>query len=226
MLELFGATVGLGLAGVDPVAAALALAALTAGASRRAVLAFVAITLTVPVALGVALSTAVAGSGGDIDLSGIDVESPWWAVAESVLAVVLVGWALRRWRTGPAVGRERRVRSTSSLALALLGVVLGVSFLTDPTYLAVVVLAGRADVASMVAAHVLWSLLSQAPLVIAGIAVLTHRHHAAVAALDRLSARFGPAVRTTITVLLVLAGVVLAADVATYVVTGGDYLLG
>ncbi|CAA9402674.1 MAG: hypothetical protein AVDCRST_MAG32-3058 [uncultured Nocardioides sp.] len=72
----------------------------------------------------------------------------------------------------------------------------------------------------------LWSLLSQAPLVVAGIAVLIHRHHAAVAALERLPSRFGPRVRTAVTVLLVLTGLVLAADVATYVVTGGDYLLG
>ncbi|WP_062214891.1 hypothetical protein [Streptomyces sp. NBRC 109706] len=227
MFSFFATVVGLALAGLDPIGALIAVGGLAAGATRRAILVFTALSLLIPPALGVPLSLLVGASVARVDLSGVDWHSPWWALGEAAIALALLWWAVRRRRRPHPGVSAGTARGGGAGRLALLAVLLALTILLDPTFLGLVVLAGREPVWELVVAHLLWSLVSQAPLVLVGGAVAAGRHRAAVRLLERASARLGPAVRHGVTLLLVLVALVLLADVAVYVATGGEeYLLG
>ncbi|EOM76884.1 hypothetical protein [Rhodococcus rhodnii] len=221
----------LALAGVDPFGAILAIAALTAGASRRAIGAFTVVALAVPAAIGIAASLLVGASIENVDLSGIDWTSPWWAVAEATLGGVLLWWAVVRHTRPPRRSRDRAAKVTrsgavSAGALATAAALLSASVLVDPTFLGVVVVAGREPLWLLVAAHIVWSVLSQLPLVGIAIAVAFGRHERAIAWINRMRTRFGDGASRVLTLVLGLAGLVLLADAIAYVVTGGQYLIG
>ncbi|WP_018653069.1 hypothetical protein [Actinomadura flavalba] len=242
MLGFYAAVGGLALGGFDPIGAFVAVAALSAGAGRRAVLLFTAVSLLVPVVLGVALSASVGAAIARIELPDVDWDSPWWAVCEVAVGLLLLGWALRRGRrprrarpdSGDdhgwshlrrAPGTAHRPRATGAWALAGIGAGLSTGVLLDPTFLGTVVLAAREATGTMIAAHVLWSVVGQVPLVAVGVAVAAGRHGAAVRLTERVRNRFGPAARHAVTGLLLVVALVLFADVAGYAVTG-RYLIG
>ena len=142
------------------------------------------------------------------------------------LAVVLLVWSFRRGRRRDAPAAPPARRAASTVGLAALGGLLGVSAVLDPTFVAVVVLAGRGEpLWWIVVAHVFWVLLSQAPLFALAGATLAGRHERAVAWFQLAWARVRPAANTIITVLLAVAGFYFLADAIAYLATGA-FLIG
>ncbi len=214
----------LGLAGFDPLTGLLAIAALAGGATRRGILLFAVTCLLVPLLMGTALSLSLGATRLSISLSSVDWDSPWLALSQAVIAVVLLVWAARRARSARSA-HPRGPRGTSVRSLFALALVVGGGFILDPVFLAVVVFVGRTTVWQIIVAHLTWSLMSQSLLVAMAIAVATGRDKPATRVLNRLVVRFGPALRIALTSLIALAGIVMGADVATYLITGGEYLL-
>lgn len=224
MRGFVGGLLVLGLAGFDPISGLLAIAALASGARRREILVFAAICLLVPTAMGIALSLTLGATEVKVSWSSVDWDSPWLALLQGVLAVVLLVWALRRTRsTRRPIGKTPRGTSMRAMVVLALGV--GGGFILDPIFLAVVVFAGRAGVWGIVIAHATWTLMCQPLVVVVALAVATGRDQPVTLVLNRLLGRFGPVLRVALTWLIVVAGLLLAADVATYVLTGGRYLL-
>lgn len=224
------AVAGLGVAGLDPAGALIVVAALAAGARRRAVVAFAVTTLVVTVAMGVSLSALLGPRLAAIDWSVLDLPDPMWIVLDLGLAAILLVWSIRRGRRRDAPAAAPTApparRATSTVGLAGMGVLFGLSAALDPTFIAVVVLAGRGEpLWWIVVAHLLWVLLSQAPLFALATATLANRHERAVVWFQGRWARARPAVNTIITVLLAVAGVYFLADAIAYLATGA-FLIG
>lgn len=220
------AVLGLGLAGLDPAGALIAAAALTAGARDRAVLLYGFVVLAGTAVLGTVLSLSLGARLADVDWSVLVPAGRIGAVIEVAVGAGLLVWAVIRIRRSDArAPRPRRRGRTGGAGMAGVGALFALSAALDPTFVAVVVLAGRdTDVAEVVLAHVLWALISQAPLLLLLVAVALGRHERAVAWFGGWWSRAQPVVRTVVTVALVVTGAVLVLDGGWWFASG-DYLL-
>lgn len=220
MTALLIAALGLGLAGLDPAGALVAVGVLAAGARRRTVLAYGLVVLAGSATLGATLSLTLGERLRSVDLLGLLPRGGLAAVVEVVLGVALLAWARRRRR--PVVDGSERVRRSGLVPVLGLGLAYAALSAADPTFAGMVVLAGRGQpVVEVVAAHLAWSLTSQLPLVVLLVAVVAGVHDGAVAWFRRGWARVAPGLRRVVTGLLALAGVALLADAAVFLVTGG-----
>lgn len=220
MTALLLAALALGLAGLDPAGALMAVATLAAGASRRTVVGFGLVVLGGSAALGVTLSLTLGVRLRSVDLLGLLPRGDLGALVEVMIGVGLLGWVWWRQRNRSVPGADRVGRSRLLPVLGL-GVAYAALSLTDPTFAGMVVLAGRGQpVLEVVGAHVVWSLASQLPLVVLVAAVLAGAHDGAVAWFQRWRARVGPALRRGVTALALVVGVALLGDAAWFAATG------
>jgi cytochrome c biogenesis protein CcdA len=225
MGALLVTVLGLGIAGLDPAGALIAAAALTAGARDRAVLLYGVVVLVGTALLGTVLSLTLGARLASVDWSVLVPAGRVGAILEIAVGAGLLAWAvIRLRRRGARTPRPRRER-TGSLGLAGVGALFALSAALDPTFIAVVVLAGRdAVVAEVALAHALWAVVSQAPLVLLLVAVARGRHQRAVTWFASWWSRAQPVVRRVVTAALILTGVVLLFDGGWWFATG-DYLL-
>lgn len=225
------ASLGLGVAGLDPTGALLAVAALAAGARPRAVLLFGALVLVLTAVLGTVLSLTAGASLAGVDWASSLPGGPLTAALEAVAGAVALVWAAARLRRGAAgsareeaavaSGRRSGARLASGAGMAGAAVLFTAGAVLDPSFLGVVVLAGRAEpLPAVLAAHLVWSVVSQAPLVLLLVAVARGGHERATALFTRWWARARPVVRHAVTAALVLLGLGLLLDAGWYAATG------
>lgn len=227
MLDVLLAAATLGVAGLDPAGAAIAVGALAAGARERHVLLFSAVVLLGTAAWGTLLSLTLGRRLEGLAWSRLLPEDGLAALVELAVAVALLSWAVVRWRRpGARPPRPGRTGRTGGVGLGLLGAGFALTAALDPTYVALVVLAGRdGSLPTAATAHVVWVLLSQLPLAVVAVAVLRGRHEGAVAWFQRALVRWRPLLTATGTAALVLAGGVLALDALWWFTTGGFLVL-
>ena len=227
---LLGAALGLGVAGVDPAGALLVVAALAAGARPRAVLLFAAVVVAGTTLLGTALSLTIGGELGRLDLSGLALPDGPSAALEAVVGAALLGWAGVRLARGstarPHRARPARRRLAGTAGLLGAGALFALGAALDPTFVGLVVLAGRgADPPAVALAHLLWVVVSQLPLVLLAVAVARGAH---VRLVDRAQAswqRLRPMLQRLLSAVLLLVGAVLLLDAAWWLASG-RFLLG
>ncbi len=221
MIELALTAFALGLAGIDPAGLIIAFAALAAGARERLVLAFAAVVIVGTASLGTALTLTVGQELQDLNWSSFLPPDWLGAMVELALAATLLAWAVVRLRR-PETRPPRPARtSRSGAALLWTGVVFAATAPLDPTFVGLVVLAGRGEPAVAVAtAHLVWIVVSQVLLVALVCTIVLRRHARAVAWLQDLLPRARPILAKIGTVALALAGVVLAVDAVWWLVAG------
>lgn len=221
MLELIVTALALGLAGIDPAGVLLALGSLAAGARERTVLVFTAIVVAGTALLGTVLTLTLGQR-----LQGFDWASllpPDWlgALIEGVVAVALLTWVVMRLRRPEARPPRPARRGRTGTALVGGGVLFAASAPLDPTFVGLVVLAGRGESVAVVGlAHVTWIVVSQLPLVALAVAITARRHERAVNWLRDVMPRVRPVLGRLGTAALALAGGVMATDAAWWLVTG------
>ena len=221
MLELVFASLALGLAGIDPAGLVIALGALAAGARERTVIGFALIVVLGTALLGTALTLTVGLQLQQFDWSSLLPPDWLGAVVELALASSLLVWALIRLRRPLARPPRPSRRSRSGVALLSAGVLFALSAPLDPTFLGLVLLAGREDhVVAVVSAHLIWIVVSQLLLVILVLAIMLRRHARAVAWLQNLMPRARRGLATVGTGALAVVGAVLAIDALWWFVTG------
>lgn len=224
MVELLGAAIGLAIVGLDPMGALVAIGALAGGARDRSVVAFGLTVIVVTAAFGTALSLLVGARLAEIDWRVLDTGHAFWATGEAAAGMALLAWALRR-RHWPATAAAPAQRGQGGLALIGTGVLFGLGAIIDPTFVALVVLAGRqGSLIEAGVAHLMWILVSQAPLVVIVGAVLTGRHMATVIWFRSKAHRLRPVLTRIGLGLACVAGVVLLADAGWWFTTG-DFLI-
>lgn len=225
MIELLAAALALGLAGIDPAGLLIALGALAAGTRERTVLAFTAVVVVGTALLGTVLTLTLGRQ-----LQGFEWTSlvpPDWlgALLEAAIAVALLAWAVVRLRRPDARPPRPEKQPRTGKALLVGGLLFAASAPLDPTFVGLVVLAGRGEsVAAVALAHTTWIVVSQVPLVALAVAVVLRRHDRAVAWLRDLLPRARPVLARLGTVALVLAGAVMALDAGWWAVSG-EFLL-
>lgn len=221
MGELVLAALGLGLAGIDPAGALIAIAALAAGARDRAVMAFGLVSILGTALVGSVLSLVLGAELAGVDWLALLPVGQTGAIVELILGVGLLGWALvRLTRRSVSAPKPRRARAGTA-GLMVTGGLFAVSAVLDPTFVAVTVLAGRGhSPVAVVLAQLLWVLVSQAPLVFLLVAIAVGGHQAAVDRFTRWWDRARPVLRTIITIALLLVGTTLVVDAAWWFTTG------
>lgn len=221
MLELVLTSVALGLAGIDPAGVLIALSALAAGARERVVIGFALIVLAGTAVLGTMLSLTAGQQLQSFDWTSLLPPDWLGAAVELALAAGLLTWAvIRVRRPGARPPRPTRPGRTGA-GLLWAGAAFALSAPLDPTFIGLVVLAGRDEPPAAVAsAHLIWIVISQLPLVLLACAVLLRRHTGTVAWLQNLMPRARPVLSKIGTVTLGLVAVVLTIDAVWWFATG------
>ncbi|WP_028280509.1 hypothetical protein [Arthrobacter sp. H5] len=218
---LFAAALGLAVAGLDPVGALIAISALASGMRMRWIIVFGLVVLAGTALLGSFLSLTIGRQLADIDWTFLIPDGAVGAVAELVIAALLLGWAYRRLRKPDTSARKPQRKRSGGPALVAFGALFAVSAVLDPTFVGLVVVAGRGEpVWQVFLAHSLWALISQLPLTVLLIAVAFRRHDRLVAWFQRWWGRQRTTVQHILTAVLALAGLVLVVDGGWYFATG------
>jgi hypothetical protein len=220
LIELLLTALGLGLAGLDPSGALFAVGALGAGARERHVVAFGFVTLLGTAAFGTVLSLTVGPRITDLDW-GFLFSSPG-ALIEAALGLVLVAWGIARARR-PATRapKPRSPRGRGPAVLLAFAVLFALMAVLDPTFDALVVIAGRGEPFwSVAVAHSIWIVVSQAPLVLLLAAMAGGKHERFVARFGSFWERVRPAVGRLVTAAALLVGAFFMLDAGWWFATG------
>jgi hypothetical protein len=220
LIELLLTALGLGLAGLDPSGALFAVGALGAGARERHVVAFGLVTLLGTAAFGTVLSLTVGPRITDLDW-GFLFSSPG-ALIEAALGLVLVAWGVARARR-PATRapKPRSPRGRGPAVLLAFAVLFALMAVLDPTFDALVVIAGRGEPFwSVAVAHSIWIVVSQAPLVLLLAAMAGGKHERFVARFGSFWERVRPAVGRLVTAAALLVGTFFVLDAGWWFATG------
>lgn len=222
MIELILTALGLGVAGLDPAGALIAVGALGGGARERHVIAYGIVAIAGTVLLGTIISLAVGPRIADFDWSFLVPEDRTSAFIEMGLGIVLAAWGILRARR-PSVHapKPRSPRGTGPLALISLGVLFALGAILDPTFVSLVVIAAQdGSFWTIVAAHSIWILLSQSPLVLLLVAMAGGKHEQAAVWFRSWWDRLRPAVSRIVTGAVIMVGVFLLVDAGWWFVTG------
>lgn len=212
---------------MDPVGALLGIAALTSGSRRMLVVLYGVIIVVVTVLVGTVLSVTTASiSFGDL-WALLDFPDPAWAIGQSALGLLLIALGIKRWRNRhDAEESPPKRRLGNPLLLIGTGLLFGLTAPTDPTFIALSIVAARADgIVPIVAAHSLWILISQLPLVTLVIAILFNKHHAVTDRIQSGWARIRPYFANVLTGVVSAAGAFLVLEV-TWWLTVGEWIVG
>ena len=214
MGQLLGAAIAIGVAGIDPTAALLAVAALLAGATSRALTAFAVTVMVGAPLMGTVLSLTIAARLADLD---------WWvlvprgrigAVVGLVVGIALLTVGVLRLRHRPTHrSSARKPHRVGTLALVGAGAAYVASLLIDPTFIAITVLAGRSrEPLDVIMMQVVWVLLSQLPLLALLVAVARFGQQRAVRRFQSWWSRAQPALMLVVTGALLVVGTLLVLD--------------
>lgn len=231
VIQLLIGALALGIAGFDPLGSVVLVAALGMGTGRRGVLSLGVTGVLTSEVLGLAGALGLTALARDAGVHPPHVPHPVWLVAVTLVGAGLAVWALfyGRRRSGaedPGVDRSgsagrARPRSASAPALALSGLVVGLSSLADPAFWAMVVHAARWPRASWAALEAsIWVVCSHRLLIVLVICYLAVGPQQVNRLVDQVMGRHAVAVRRTVAIIAGLAGVLLLVDVGVAVATG------
>jgi len=220
----------LGLASLDFTGTLLAVGALAAGARVRALLAFGFFCILGTVAFGTVLSLVIGPRIEDIDWSRLLPHDPTEdlvaACIDIVLGVGLLIWGIVRiLRPAARPPKPSTPRSLGLISLAGTGIVFAFAAIADPTFVSLVVIAGRAEhYWSILAAHSTWTLVSHIPLVLVLTFALIGQNERVVTWVRTLWERISPLMVRLITIFVLLAGMFLLVDALWWFATGKFFL--
>lgn len=222
MGQLLGAALLIGIAGLDPTAALIAVAALVAGATSRALTAFVVTVMIGAPVFGTALSLTAGARLAGLDWRVLVPQGRLGAVVGLAVGAALVAVAVVRLVRHPARRNAApKPRRVGTLALVGAGAAYVGSLLIDPTFIAVTVLAGRSqELLDVIMMQGIWVLISQLPLLALLLAVSRFGQQRAVERFQVWWSRAQPALRVLVTVALVVAGLLLVTDALWWFGTG------
>ena len=226
MVKLLLTAFALGLASLDITGTMLALGALGAGAKDRALLAFGCVSILGTLAFGTALSLLIGPRIAGIDWAALLPHDPTEdriaAFIEVLLGVGLIGWGIVRiLKPSVTPPKPTAPRGLGLLSLAAVGVPFALAAIFDPTFVSLVVIAGRSQhLPSILAAHSTWAFVSHAPLILLLTFALATDHERVVSRFQSLWTRIHPFIVRFVTIAAFLVGVAFLLDATWYYVTG------
>lgn len=222
--ELLGATIGFGVAGLDPVGALIVAAAISKGTSRVSVLAFTLSSMLVTVVVGVILGESVSRLIA-IAVSYISIPDGvrWWL--QLAIAIAFIWWAVLRLRSRNAPDKPaRKSRGSSISAMLLAGALWGVAALSDPTFYGVAALSIKTPGIVLPCLLVaVWFVVSQLPLMAVTVAFTVSADGASVQKLIARTQKFSRSLTPVLTVMILLVALALLVSCAIFLATGQYY---
>ena len=232
MTKLLLTAFALGLASLDVTAARAAVGALGAGARVRALVAFGCFSILGTIVFGTALSLIVgpriAGIDWDMLLPYGPTEDRVAASVQVVLGLGLLAWGIMRTRR-PAMHppKPSGQRGLGLTSLTGAGILFALAAILDPTFVSLVVIAGRAELFwPVVAAHSTWTLVSHVPLVLVLAFSVGGGRERVVISFRAWWARISPVIVRLITGVVLLVGTLFLLDAAWWYLTGGFLMPG
>ncbi|WCC79785.1 hypothetical protein O6R08_10005 [Cutibacterium equinum] len=226
MLSFLAAALALGIAGFDPLGSFVLLAALGLGVKRRGVVILLLTSVGTSAIFGVAgvlgLGTLLARLG----IHGLHVPHVVWVWLVAILGAGSLGWAAWRLRPGAATQEldedtSAAPRSTAPGALAISGLLVGMSSLIDPAFWAMLVHAAHLPHASWaVVESLIWVACSHSLLIGLVIAYLLGGPGRVTEMVTSIREDHAVAVHRGISALLAACGCFLLADVTGVLATG------
>ena len=232
MTKLLLTAFALGLASLDVTGALLAVGALGAGARLRALIAFGGFCILGTVAFGTALSLIVGPRIEGIDwgmlLPHDPTEDRVAAFVEIILGVGLLTWGIVRIRRpGSHPPKPSTPRGLGLISLSGTGILFALAAIADPTFVSLVVIAGRAEhYWPVVAAHSTWTLVSHVPLVLVLAFALSGQNERVSTWVRNLRARISPLVVRLVTIAVFLVATYFLLDALWFYVTGEFFIPG
>lgn len=223
LVAALSATLGLAVAGLDPIGALVIIPAVLSGTRRRVIALFPIFTVAATLVVGLLLGESI-GFVLDWLRNAFSMSDTTRGVLQLVVAVLLAVWVVKKLRTSeePEAPKVRRSLLSTPLGLTLAGTGWGAASLTDPSFYALAAIASSEPLWLAGVMYLLWGTLSQAPLMVLMIALIAGRNsHQVQRAMDWAEKSMKPA-QTVMTVLLGVLAVLLAANALTYFV-GGAY---
>jgi len=139
----------------------------------------------------------------------------------SVLTRKVVQTVVRILRPGMHPPKPSAPHALGLLSLAGAGMLFALAAIADPTFVSLVVIAGRAErFWSVVATHSTWTLVSHVPLILVLALALSVNHERIVVWVQTLFARLSPWMVRLITGLVLLVGFLFVLDALWYHATG------
>ena len=226
MIKLLLTAFALGLVSLDVTGALVAVGALGAGARLRALVAFGCFCILGTVAFGTALSLIVGPRIAGIDWGMLLPHNPTEdrvaAFIQIVLGAGLLTWGIvRTRRPGSGPPKPSVPRSFGLISLAGAGMLFALAAIADPTFVSLVVIAGRADLFwTVVAAHSTWTLVSHIPLVLVLAFALSGENERIVIWVRTLWERISPWMVRLVTGVVLLVGTFFLLDALWWYATG------
>jgi len=226
VIKLLLTAFALGLASLDITGALVAAGALGAGTRLRALVAFGCFCVLGTVVFGSALSLIVGPRIAGIDwgmlLPHTPTEDRVAAFVQIILGVGLLIWGIvRTRRPGSSPPKPGAPRALGLISLAGTGMLFALAAIADPTFVSLVVIAGRTDLFwSVVAAHSTWTLVSHFPLVVVLAFALSGENERVVIWVRILWAKTSPWIVRLVTGVVLLVGTFFVLDALWWYVTG------
>ena len=148
------------------------------------------------------------------------------ALVEVLLGVGLVAYGIARTRRSNA--RPPKPGAPWGLGLvsrAGAGIVFALAAVVDPTFVSLVVIAGRADLFwTVLAAHATWTLVSHTPLLLVLAFALSGANERLATWIQTRWERINPWIARLVTTVVLLVGLLLLLDATWFYLTGDLYL--
>ncbi|QCJ45989.1 hypothetical protein [Haloprofundus sp. MHR1] len=226
MIELVLTALGLGVAGLDPTKALFAAGALSGGARKQDVTLYGLISIVGTLVFGTVLTVVLGPRISELDWTVFVPTDPVIATLEFGLGVGFLGWGLLRLKNSTTQTPSSRIpRGTSLPALVGLGLFFALTAFVDPMFVSLIVVASReTSLWSVVAAHSVWILISQAPLVIILGAICCGKHEGVVTEFQSRWVQIRPVVSRIVTIALFVVAMLLLSD-ASWWFFAGEFLI-
>lgn len=181
MLHIVLGSLALGLAGFDPLGIVALIAAMALGAKRRGILALMLSVVVSTFVFGLVPALTLGPSVWQLSRAMGRVSHTVWGPLTIAVGLAVVAWGiLRLWRRPAIVLDDEPTlapRSTSTGALALTGLLVGLSAFIDPAFYGIIVLAAhQTNPVTCAWMILLWIMGSHCALVVVGLAALLGLH--------------------------------------------------
>lgn len=224
MIHKVTSTIGLGILGVDPFTAAYLLSMGLRKEKKSNIAIFFLSYAGFSVLIGAVLSAIFGTAAVDILKNMVPGDSsPFWAVLEFAVSILILVWVLRRLFGVRKKKEETEKKAVSGTWIKYLsaGFVFAISCFTDPTYYAVILLGGETgNFFTAVLFLTIWFLVSQFMALVVYIANSLNLLEKLAAFVDELKEKKIKPLTYAIYAVLVVTAVALLVDTGFYLFAG------
>lgn len=226
-MELIISAFLLGVAGFDVLGVIVLVAALSARVPKKSILIFVITAFIATVLLGVGLSLFLSPLVDYIANMVNQFSDSIWVIINLFLIVLLFVWVL--FRTVKLANKKsfdkRKHKSFFSkimkYGMVFVGIVFALSSIFDPTFLALIALAGNnSDIISVVTAFAVWVLISQISLFIFAVAILINKHKNLNEWIKKIQKKYSQTISISLTIIIFIVCLLLLINLITFLNTG------